>query len=132
MDNIPIDTPEEIKNLLVELRFISNVPSDHKINLQESSYISSYTSSHSYIGAILRFWYKENQSKIIDHISNLIKTSLVLMNKYPIYKELIKKSLIETERGITNLIETYKRKGRDISELEILKVQVSPNSVNPF
>jgi len=97
--------PDDVSNIIEQLKFISLVKPGQKINLLKKTFCDS----QSYIVAACRFFDGETKQKLTTHIKNLISDTSNILIKYKgtPWEQKIKLALLATKVGIENLAKTY-------------------------
>lgn len=115
------EVPAQIKEILKKLNILINLPSHNKLNTHNNSYIRDT----SYYGALVRILNGENWSATIDYLNTVIKQSIFAAKQYPLWKDILCEHIIKLAPCISNLKDTYRRNVSCVSELEVIKLQVT-------
>lgn len=103
--NVGAAMPDDVSNIIEQLKFISLVKPGQKINLIKKTFCDS----QSYVAAFYRCYDGETKQKLTTHIKNLITDTSNILIKYKgtPWEQKIKLTLLTTKVGIENLTKTY-------------------------
>ena len=115
--NVTNSIPTTLNDLLVKLKFLSMTESGHKINMGDMS----FTDASSWTGAVQRGVHGEGKKSLIIHLNQIIDQAIAAINEYH-YTEfcgIIVNHLAQARVGIQNLLTTYTKHPRTVSQLAI-------------
>ena len=123
MDTTTSNVPREISDNMLNLRVISRIPTNHKLNVNSKT----YANANSNVDAFWRTLYTETGDKTIDFINNTIDDSIKACQKYPQWTEHLADDVCNISNALTNLRQIYER---DNKELIVGKIDLIRNRIN--
>lgn len=123
MDTTTSEIPREVSDVMLNLRVISRIPTNHKLNVGSKT----YSNSNSNIDALWRRLYDESGDKTVDFINKTIDDSIKACQKYPEWIELLADDVCDILNALTNLRQIYER---DNKELIVGKIDLIKNRIN--
>lgn len=123
MDTTTSDINREVADCMLNLRVISRIPTNHKLNVNSKT----YSNANSNIDALWRTFYEETGDKTIDFINKTIDESIKACQKYPQWIELIADDVCNILNALTNLRQIYER---DNKESIVGKIDLIKNRIN--
>ena len=124
--------PTDVRDVLLDLRYIGGVPSHHKLNIRTATYVSA----DSIIGGIKRqldnlFTMEESSSRTVDYINRVIDRAIEVARDNPRWLDLIRSEVIAIKDGLINLISTYERspyKLGDVNKLKLMLLRIEEDA----
>lgn len=123
MDTTTSDVPREISDNMLNLRVISRIPTNHKLNVNSKT----YANANSNLDALWRRLYTETGDKTIDFINSTIDDSIKACQKYPQWTEHLADDVCNISNALTNLRQIYER---DNKKLIVGKIDLIKNRIN--
>lgn len=122
-EKISSDIPRDIEELLVDIKFIANLPTGHKYDIESQA----YSHSTSLFSRLFRTVFtREDKEKSLGFINKTVSTAIEIMKRYPTWKEFICEQLCRIGNAVTNLKHVYASEPKFVARLETLEIKLSP------
>jgi hypothetical protein len=114
---------DEIRDLILFFKIISDIKSGDKYNFGDGKFVSSQSS----YWALYRCWNGENRTDLINNMEKRYDEAWECLSdpkEMSVYKNLLVDSIKSSRKGICNLMETYTGDNKIVGRLSILKDKI--------
>ena len=123
MDTTTSNMPRAVSDCMLNLRVISRIPTNHKLNVNSKT----YSNANSNIDALWRRVYDETGDKTIDFINGTIDDTIKASRENSGWTELLADSVCSISNALINLRQIYER---DNKELIVGKIDLIRNRID--
>lgn len=122
MDATTSDIPRDVSDIIVDLDLIQGIPTNHKLNTLDKTYIDA----DSYLYSIIRSYKGETGEITIDFINLKIDEAIKICQSHPTWADLISEKVSSMSGALLNLENVYKRKKKQsvVSGINLLKIRI--------
>ena len=112
--------PGNIKEILINLEYLSKIEQGKKPCMSDQTFVNAYGFS-SYYGAFVRFMKSEGRKNMMIQINSIVDQALDALVKYKDadYYALLVEKLLSAKEGLQNLTRTYVKYPRITSDITV-------------
>ena len=122
MDTTTSNIPRQVSDVMLNLRVISRIPTNHKLNVNSKTYANANSSFES----LWRTVYSESGNKTIDFINSTIDDSIKASRENPEWIELLADSVCNISNALINLRQIYERDNKEliVGKIDLIKSRI--------